>query len=273
NLTGQLGDSTTTASSVPVKITNDTDWEEISCGYEYSLARKADSTIWSWGFNGNGQLGLGGTAQRNFPNRIGNASYWREIEAGATFAFAINSSNQLYCWGYNQYGQLGLGNTSQQNVPVQVGEESNYTSISGASGAASGNSVFGGHSAAIQAPNYSLCTTGANYIGQLGNGSETPSEYFVCETGELNTGISAHLNDNQFLIFPNPSSGLISIQIDDETNIKGICTITNMLGQTMYHQRFTSDRFDIDLHHLNPGIYHITLQSGRSSLSSRLVLE
>jgi alpha-tubulin suppressor-like RCC1 family protein len=49
---GQLGDNTTTISSVPVQEYNgDTDWESISANRYNTLAIKSDGSVWGWGYN------------------------------------------------------------------------------------------------------------------------------------------------------------------------------------------------------------------------------
>ena len=44
-----------------------TDWAEIACGGEFSLALKSDGSLWAWGGNDNGQLGLGDYSVRHAP--------------------------------------------------------------------------------------------------------------------------------------------------------------------------------------------------------------
>ena len=46
-------------------------WLKISCGTQFTVALRSDSTLWSWGFNGNGQLGIGSTTQVNYPVQVG----------------------------------------------------------------------------------------------------------------------------------------------------------------------------------------------------------
>jgi alpha-tubulin suppressor-like RCC1 family protein len=75
----------------------------------FSLALKADGTVWSWGFNQCGQLGR--------PTISGAASYVAtpisglvnivSIAAGTTHALAADSAGRIYGWGGNNSGQVG----------------------------------------------------------------------------------------------------------------------------------------------------------------------
>ena len=57
---GQLGINTTTSSNTPEQeSTNSANWVDVSAGKYFTLAVKADGTLWVWGTNFNRQLGLG----------------------------------------------------------------------------------------------------------------------------------------------------------------------------------------------------------------------
>ena len=43
---------------------------KVENGKEFTIALKADGTVWSWGTNGNGQLGIGNTENKNEPTKI-----------------------------------------------------------------------------------------------------------------------------------------------------------------------------------------------------------
>ncbi|MDP2234757.1 MAG: chromosome condensation regulator RCC1, partial [Actinomycetota bacterium] len=45
----------------PMQVGEDADWVTLSCGFDHSLALKADGTLWGWGSNVGGKLGLGDT--------------------------------------------------------------------------------------------------------------------------------------------------------------------------------------------------------------------
>jgi hypothetical protein len=75
NGNGQLGNGTTTNSSVPVPV--DTTGAlagktitQIAVGIYYSFALTSDGSLYSWGYNGDGQLGNGTTTNSSVPVEV-----------------------------------------------------------------------------------------------------------------------------------------------------------------------------------------------------------
>ncbi len=69
NNNGQLGNSTTTASTTPVQVSGLTDIDSIAvaAGGHHGLAVKSDCTVWTWGRNDYGQLGDGTNTESTTP--------------------------------------------------------------------------------------------------------------------------------------------------------------------------------------------------------------
>jgi alpha-tubulin suppressor-like RCC1 family protein len=84
-------------------------WLNVHCGSQFSLALRDDSTLWSWGFNGNGQLGINSTATQHLPTQIGTDYSWRKVAVGSHHSLGILSDGTLWSWGFNSVGQLGTG--------------------------------------------------------------------------------------------------------------------------------------------------------------------
>ena len=167
NYYGQLGDGTTSDSSIPVQViisgipgaVND-DWIAVSTGGGYTVAIKKGGTIWAWGDNQYGQLGNGESGS-SIPVQVGNnTDDWKTVSAGYYHAVAIKNNGELWAWGLNDFGQLGDGTTSNRRAPVRVGT--------------GWKSVFVGnsHTAAIK-ENGELWAWGWNYFGQLGDATTT----------------------------------------------------------------------------------------------------
>jgi len=96
-------------------------YAKVSGGMNFSMAIKADGTLWAWGDNAYGELGLGDIVNRLVPTQIGSATDWASIAAGHQHVLAIKADGTLWAWGLNDHGQLGLGDTLTRLVPTQVG--------------------------------------------------------------------------------------------------------------------------------------------------------
>lgn len=161
NLIGQLGDSTTTDRNTPTQVSGGiTTWRQVAMGDQFTLALRADGTLWAWGNNQNGQLGNGTstTTPNPLPKQIGTATDWVTIAAGKSHALAINKTGLLYAWGRNFNGQLGDGTNIDRLVPTKIGTATNWFKVAG------GDT----HSLATRTDG-SLYAWGGNSLGQVGN--------------------------------------------------------------------------------------------------------
>ena len=175
---GQLGNGTTTNSSVPVAVkTTGTPMEgkriiKVSTKVWYSLALADDGTVYAWGFNGSGQLGDGTIlTHSSTPVAVKIAGTPMEgktivgIAAGASHSLALASDGTIYVWGGNAYGQFGNGVTATSSVvPVAVktvGTPMDNKKII--------QIHAGYHHSLALASDGTVYTWGQNTYGQLGN--------------------------------------------------------------------------------------------------------
>ena len=84
NVSGQLGDGTTTQRTSPVQVPSLTDVVAIAGGWVHSLALKRDGTVRAWGNNSSGQLGDGTSTQRLTPVSVLSLTNVVAIAAGTT---------------------------------------------------------------------------------------------------------------------------------------------------------------------------------------------
>jgi alpha-tubulin suppressor-like RCC1 family protein len=175
NSYGQLGNGTTSSSSVPVAVTqsgalsglNVVDIE--SGSYDNTCAIASDNNAYCWGFNdSDGELGNNNTASSANPTAVYKSGvlaglYIKSISVGYYHTCAIASDNNAYCWGYNSNGQLGNGSTTHALQPVAVDNTDNLSDLT-----IKDISVGNYHTCAIASDNNAYCW-GYNSSGQLGN--------------------------------------------------------------------------------------------------------
>ncbi|MBN9393395.1 MAG: hypothetical protein J0I20_35520 [Chloroflexi bacterium] len=165
NGSGQLGNGTTTGSSIPqaVLLPGGVKATAVAAGRFHSLAIGTDGQLYAWGANGNGELGDGTTTNKSAPVAVtlpGGVSPVA-IAAGDGFSLAIGADGQLYAWGRNDYGQLGNGTTTNNTTPGLVKLPPGVS----ATGIAAGDI----HAMALGSDGQ-LYTWGYNNVGQIGNG-------------------------------------------------------------------------------------------------------
>lgn len=165
NSRGQLGlGSGIGTKKNPTHVGTDTTWWKVSCGAEFSLALKTDSTLWAWGYNFSGQIGngsSGSSATVYTPIQIGTDSNWVDIATGYEHSIALRADSTMWSWGDDGYGQLGR--SGNYLFPAQV-DTNEWLEIA----------CGGLHTLAIQADS-SLWAFGRNLYGQLGTGGTANS--------------------------------------------------------------------------------------------------
>jgi alpha-tubulin suppressor-like RCC1 family protein len=147
----------------------------VAAGTGYTLALKADGTVWASGLNSSGQLGDGTTTRRSTPVSIPSLTSVAVIAAGATHSAAIKTDGSLWIWGSNASNQLGDGTTTTRTSPIQV------TAVSAVNAVALGTS----HTLAVK-DDGTVWAWGLNTYGQLGNGTTVKAAAPIQVTGLIN---------------------------------------------------------------------------------------
>ena len=191
NNSGQLGNNSTSTSSIPVPVVMSGVLAGkmvtviAACNY-HSLVLCADGTLAAWGSNNYGQLGNGTTTNSWVPvvvDLTGVLAGRRviAIAVGNDYSLALCSDNTVAAWGYNNTGQLGNGTTTASKVPVLV----NQTGVL-AGGTVIAIAAGGSHNLALCGDG-AVAAWGSNYSGQLGDGTTTNSKVpvQVNQTGVL----------------------------------------------------------------------------------------
>ena len=186
NNSGQLGNNSTTDSSLPVNITTSGTLSgrsviTVAAGSDHSLVLCLDGSLVSWGKNANGQLGNGSTTASLIPQDVDATDVLaplvvEKISAGGFHNLLTCSDGTLVAFGRNTNGQLGNGGNTDCSMPVAVT----------LTGTLNGKAVT-----AIQAANAhslalcsdgSIASWGAGGSGLLGNGGTGSSNVPVAVT-------------------------------------------------------------------------------------------
>jgi CSLREA domain-containing protein len=125
NLTGQIGDGTTTDRLTPVDVSGLTSGVKAVSGDDLSTcAVMTNGGVKCWGWNAYGDLGDGTGIYHYTPvDVVGLSSGMVEIDSGNYYFCARSTAGGVKCWGRNEYGQLGDGTGINRNVPVVVMED------------------------------------------------------------------------------------------------------------------------------------------------------
>ncbi|MGV3661074.1 MAG: cadherin-like beta sandwich domain-containing protein, partial [Prosthecobacter sp.] len=185
NFYGQLGNGTTTASSVPVAVTTtDTPLEgksvvAISAGRYHNLALCSDGTLVAWGSNEVARLGNWNawpiSVKPLAVMTAGTALAGRTvvaIAAGADHNLVLCSDGTLVTWGFNWQGQLGMGTVSNTSVYEAVAVTTVGTVLEGKTVTAI---AAGGAHSLVLCSDGTLASWGSGSAGVLGNNTLTDS--------------------------------------------------------------------------------------------------
>ena len=148
------------------QISTLTDVTAISAGSFFSLAAKSDGTVLAWGRNDLRLLGDGTTIQRTTPVQVIGLTDIIAVSGGGSHSLALKSDGTVFAWSFNNLGRLGDGTTTDRIIPVQVVGSGGVGFLTDVIDIAAGSF----HSLALKSDG-TVFTWGANFNGQLGNGS------------------------------------------------------------------------------------------------------
>lgn len=151
-------------------------WTQVSAGVRHSCGITTDAKAYCWGYNTSGQLGIGSQVNQSRPTLVAGGLSWSQVSAGTDYTCGITTGGVAYCWGTGATGQLGNGGNSAVTTtpqPVSVSGGDRWASITTA--------VL--HTCALTTEGKAWCW-GANYQGQLGDGTRTWTTTRVAVAGD-----------------------------------------------------------------------------------------
>lgn len=117
NISGQLGNGSTTSSNIPLPVVglDNVEIVAISAGRNHTVALDSAGKVWSWGYN---------ITNVNIPVPapvIGlDGIKIVAVSAGNDYTIALDSAGKVWSWGKNSNGQLGNGSNTNSNTPMPV---------------------------------------------------------------------------------------------------------------------------------------------------------
>ncbi len=145
-------------------------FSSLSSSVFQSCATTPNGDAYCWGENSQQQLGVGAASPQLFPARVQAAAgiAFTAIGVGRVHACALTSVGSLYCWGLSDGSALGDGTGENRTAPALVHTPAGLTFTA--------LSVGHYHACAIASNGTTYCW-GANYYGELGDGTgHTPLE-------------------------------------------------------------------------------------------------
>lgn len=188
NLSGQLGDNSTTSRVSPVAVYGLSQGVlAVSAGSNHTCAMTANQVL-CWGDNTYGQLGNATRYDSAVPVAVVGINYPPvEITSGGNHACAIQENGAIKCWGFNRNGQLGNGTRDDATTA---------TTLEGVTGIDFTHVSAGDrHTCAVNKAGEVLCW-GQNVYGQLGDGTLTLSTLPVQVIGLDQVAIELSLGDD-----------------------------------------------------------------------------
>jgi PKD repeat protein len=98
-----------------------------------------------------------------------------------------------------------------------------------------------------------------------------PADDQLCKTG-IKEGLTL---DKYINVYPNPTSGMLTITANLPTQERVVMTITNALGQTVAtvsNGNLSQNSFSVDLSGQSAGIYMLTIQSAHDKVTKQIML-
>jgi hypothetical protein len=145
NTSGQLGNNSTTLSTLPIDVSSfgslaTATIVAIACGQGHTVALDVTGKVHAWGYNGYYQLG---TTTSLIYTPLAISTYGSlatativAIACTSNSTIALDANGKLHAWGRNDYGQVGRGSTSSVSTPTLI------TGVYGSLAAASAGSIF-----------------------------------------------------------------------------------------------------------------------------------
>lgn len=116
NYNGILGDGTSNASRLPVRVSTNLRFASIAAGTDQTCARTAAGEAWCWG-----RITITtGFDVQPVPRLVSGGPMFKSVSVGYGSACGISLLDEVWCWGRNWYGELATGYAGSSAVPIRI---------------------------------------------------------------------------------------------------------------------------------------------------------
>lgn len=144
----------------------------VAAGIYHTCALTEEGVAYCWGRNSWGELGDGTLIERPLPTPVATELRFASLTSGAHHSCGLTTEGTAYCWGVNWFGALGAP-TTQDCEDAAGSPVACSTSPIQVSGGVAWDQLSAGysHTCGLTMGGQMYCW-GANYYGQLGDGTE-----------------------------------------------------------------------------------------------------
>jgi alpha-tubulin suppressor-like RCC1 family protein len=161
NLSGQLGDGTTTSRSAPTAVAGGLEFTSVSAGYQHTCGVTTGGDAHCWGSNG-GALGDGTQTDSPIPVLVAGELQFASVSASERQTCGLTTDGVSYCWGSNNFSNFGDGTNTGSLSPVPTSGGLRFAALIARYQFTCGMASDG----------VGYCW-GSNPVGQLGTGGST----------------------------------------------------------------------------------------------------
>lgn len=137
NSSGQIGDGTVVAKSVPTQVAGTVKFQQMgvttsSGGQGTCWGLDTSNNLWTWGGNGSGVLGQNQSSSGfavSSPVQVSGANKYQQVYMSGVNVVALDTAGNAWCWGQGTFGANGNNSTANVSSPVQVSGAVKFTSI------------------------------------------------------------------------------------------------------------------------------------------------
>lgn len=108
-----------------------------------------------------------------------------------------------------------------------------------------------------------------NYVFEVAKGTVGASLYYAVALDSANS--INELNQNDFVVYPNPASDFITIALKSENYLNKHFKIINFLGEVIYSGMLNNRINKLNLTKVNSGIYFLLVESENELITQKLV--